>query len=83
MNYPGLQFGSQFNYLRAFLYGLTSSENSFEIKNQEFAFACNKYGLDSPFPFMVKEGFIIERREPDNEEAQEEKKKASMNLFEK
>ncbi len=32
---------------------LTSSRNHFDINGKEFLSSCSKYGLDSPFPFII------------------------------
>ncbi len=39
---------------RAFLYALVCGDNGFEINTQEFIAACNRYGLDNPWPIVTK-----------------------------
>lgn len=41
---------------RAFLFSLTSSKNKFDINTKEFIFACQRFGIDCPFPFISMKG---------------------------
>ncbi len=46
---------------RAFLYSLTSNENSPTLEVNDFVSACHRFGLDSPFPIVIRrEKFAIE-----------------------
>ena len=47
-------FPGEISVLRAFLFALTSGPNSFEISNKEFLLGCSRFGIDVPFPFVVK-----------------------------
>ena len=41
---------------RALLYSLTSNENTLNVEVNNFATACHRFGLDSPFPVVLKAG---------------------------
>jgi hypothetical protein len=36
------------------LYSLTSADNSYEIRDKDFVVSCNKFGVDLPYPFIIK-----------------------------
>jgi hypothetical protein len=37
---------------KLYLYSITSAKNNFEINGKEFLNACQRFGFDSPFPFL-------------------------------
>jgi hypothetical protein len=37
---------------RTYLYAITSGKNKFDIDSSDFIVACQKFGLDCPFPFI-------------------------------
>lgn len=49
-----LKFPGLVSFRRAFIYGLVCGDNGFEINTQEFIAACNRFGLDNPWPSVTK-----------------------------
>lgn len=47
---------------RSFLYGLTMQGNSLTLEVNDFAASCHRFGLDSPFPCVVRRDRIVEVR---------------------
>lgn len=46
----GALFVEELTKLRVFLYALTCSKNKYDLVSRDFAVACAKFGVDSPFP---------------------------------
>lgn len=43
---------SQLHIAKLYLYAITSGKNNYEITSTHFLQACQRYGFDSPFPFL-------------------------------
>ncbi len=43
---------SQLHIAKLYLYAITSGKNNYEITSSNFLQACQRYGFDSPFPFL-------------------------------
>lgn len=43
---------SQLHIAKLYMYAITSGKNNFELVSHHFVNACQRFGFDSPFPFL-------------------------------
>lgn len=51
---PHVIYPSEVAFLRAFLFALTTQNNSFDISNKNFLKGASRFGIDSPYPTVSR-----------------------------
>ena len=53
-----VKYPDEISFLRAFLFALTTQNNSFDISNKNFQKGVSKFGIDSPYPCIAKKLYL-------------------------
>jgi hypothetical protein len=65
---PHVIYPGEVTYLRAFLFALTTQNNSFDISNKNFLKGASRFGIDSPYPTVSRTLYLyrpdVEIEEP-------------------
>ena len=55
---PFVSYPGKLTFLRAFLFALTTQNNSFDISNKNFLKGASRFGIDSPYPWISKKLYL-------------------------
>lgn len=55
---PHVSYPGECTFLRAFLFALTTQNNSFDISNKNFLKGVGRFGIDSPYPCISKKLYL-------------------------